>query len=466
MAFGPGRCYQGHASDGFEMRPHLIAALAIASLSLAAPASAQPDPESESAEPDIDDVVAAALLARGKVLFDSGDYQHAKQLFVESLERSASGPSATEALAMLRSTNEKLGSDRDAGRPGPDGSEGPLDPYGGTGDQAPLDPYGDAGADPGGEPEKPVAAVDSGDEPNTGVSRGLMAWGGGYGFLLGMAIGGPNDDAGDVQGGAVALGLLGLGAGIGGGYLISRKVPLSRGQVTAISSAGVWTGLNAAFIGDLVTDTGTGTNDIYTSLAIGGALGTGAGVLYARYADIDEGDVAFTNSLASYGLASGLLLGVAMSPPRSEAYSINGMLGSIGGVAAGLLWADRFDMSRGRTLRIDLGAGIGLAATWGLLYPLVRDESTNNDEQFAGAFSVLTMWGGAAVTYYLTRDRDGGDHSEAEVAERYPSPPALVRRAGSGRWSLGTPLVRPIQSPALAPPAGLAMGVDLASGRF
>ena len=457
MAFGPCRCYQRDAVRGFDMRQLTTFALLIA---LAAPAAAQGTPPDPESEPPIDDVVASALVARGRALFDAGDYQSAKQLFIEALERS---PSSTEALSMLRATNEKLGVDRDLGRPG---TEAPMDPYSAKGEEAPMDPYGEPGKPAGPDvKEQPPTVTDapSDDEPNTDASRGLMAWGAGYGFMLGMAVGGPLDDNDTISGGAVALGVAGIAAGIGGGYLVSKRLPLSRGQVAAITSAGTWTGVNAAFVGDLATDTDTDTNDIYKSVAVGGAVGLGVGALYIRFADIDEDDVAFTNSLAGYGLASGLLLGVAISPPRSEAYSINGMVGSIGGIAGGLLLSDRFGMSRRRTLLVDLGAALGAGATWGLLYPLIRDESTNNDEQFAGAFSVVTLWGGAAVSYYLTRDNEP---APAEVAERHPAPPGLLRRAGSGRWSLGGPLLRPMNDPALAPPAGVAMGIDLASGRF
>lgn len=442
----------------------VLCALTIA----AAPAGAQDEPPEPAAEVPINDAIAAALVERGKSLFDGADYQASRQLAIEALERSPEGPSAPDALALLRSSNEKLGLDRDAGRPGVTGGAEPLDPYGTR--ETPLDPYAEP-TKPGpvtnpkpGPVVTPPESPDT-DEPNTSPSRGLMAWGGGYGFMLGMAIGGPEDENGDLRGGAVLAGLVGAGAGIGGAYLGSRRWAMNRGQVAAIASAGNWIGLNAAFVGDLVTDTDTDTNDIYTSLAIGGAIGLGTGILYARQVKPDEGDIAFTNSLATYGLASGLLLGVMISPPRSEAYSINSMVGSIGGIAAGLWLSPRVDMSRKRTLRIDLGAAAGAAATWVLLYPLIEDGTTNNDEQFAGGFSVLTMWGGAALMYYLTRDMDepASEGDKLEVAE---APSGLLQRSGAGRWSLGSPMLRPMGDPALAPPAGVAVGVDIAGGRF
>jgi hypothetical protein len=462
---------------------HIITlAFVTTALAIAAPARAQDDefdgdgpadPYGAAPEVPINEAIASSLVDRGQVLFDQGDFEGAKQLFAEALERSPEGPSSAKALEMLRSSNARLGLDRDDGRPGVGGaSTEPLDPYATV--EEPLDPYADPKdgmADPTRQPQPdtpPEVDIPDTDEPNTQPSRGLMAWGAGYGFMLGMAIGGPLDENDDLRGGALLVGLVGAGAGIGGAYLGSRRWAMSRGQVAAIASAGNWVGLNAAFVGDLVTDTGTDTNDIYKSIAVGGALGLGTGILYARAYEPDEGDIAFTNSLGTYGLASGLMLGVAMSPPRSEAYSINSMVGSIGGVAAGLLLSPRVDMSRRRTLRIDLGAGLGLASTWALFYPLIEDGDTNNDEQLAGGLSVLTMWGGAALMYYLTRDLDepAGAGEELEVAERHPAPPGLVRRGADGGWSLGAPMLRPMADPELAPPTGLSMGVDLASGRF
>jgi hypothetical protein len=443
-----------------------IAAALIACLILGGPVvDAGAQPEEPAAEPNIDEQVAAALLSRGEALQQQGDAANAKKLFIESLERSPEGPAAPAALARLRSVNEELGiADRDHGRPGAPAA--PIDPYGGGG-ETPLDPYGGGGATPldpyGGQPpDQPES-----DEPNTETSRGLMTWGGGYGLTLGLAIGGPVDpDTDDLRPAAVLLGLGGAAAGIAGGYFASRRYPLSAGQVSAIASFGNWGAINLGFLGDPFTGDDTDANEIFKFIAAGGLLGAGGGLYYAKRAEPSEGEVAVVNSLSLYGTAGGLLLGVAMSPPRPEAYSINAVVGSTLGIGTGLWLAPRLEMSRRRTLWIDAGAATGVAASWALFYPLIADEGTNNDEQVTGFVSTLALFGGAGLAYYLTRDMDEPSVLETEdpVAARYPSPPGLIQRSASGSWSLGAPVLRPMAEPGSG--EGLSMGLDLAAGRW
>ena len=52
---------------------------------------------------------------------------------------------------------------------------------------------------------------------------------------------------------------------------------------------------------------------------------------------------------------------------------------------------------------VDLGAAAGAAVPWILIYPLVNDDGTNNDEQALGWISSLTMGGGALTAWLLTR---------------------------------------------------------------
>ena len=409
--------------------------------------------------------------------------KNGKKLFIESLERSPMGSSSDDALKGLREANAILGvSNPDDGRPGVDskpldpyagdGSDTkPLDPYAGDGgDAKPLDPYDQGSGDTGVPDDEPVGDE---DEPNTETSRGLMAWGAGYGFTLGMAIGGPTDEFDDVRGSALLLGLVGIGGGIAGGYFSSRRYPLSRGQVSAIASAGNWGMWNFAFLGDVFTGESTEVNDVYKFIAAGGLLGAGAGILWAKKMTPSEGQVAVVNSFGAYGTSAGLLIGVGIDPPRSEAYSINAVLGSAGGLAVGLWAGSKLEMSRARTLRIDLGAAVGVAATWALIYPLISDDVSNNDEQFAGWFSTLTMAGGIGVAYYLTREFDEKRSSASALGkttkkDRYPTPMGLVRRSNAGQWSLGSPLLRPMSSPGATrsgiDSSGFSLGVDVAAG--
>jgi hypothetical protein len=137
------------------------------------------------------------------------------------------------------------------------------------------------------------------------------------------------------------------------------------------------------------------------------------------------------------------------------------VIGSTLGLTTGLLLSRYADASRRRMLFVDLGALAGAAVPWALIYPLISDDQTNNDEQAAGLISTLTLGGGAVVAWLLTR---GGDRTMAADDEETPT--ALLQRSRTGSWKLGTPGLRPMQAPALAPPSGLALGIDLAAGRF
>ncbi len=422
---------------------------------------------------DIADRVAAALVERGDALFEQGDYTNAKKMFAESLERSPSGPSSQQALEKLRASNEKLGiANLDDGRPSSTGQ--PVDPYAGgnQGGDAPVDPYaGDVpspvdpyagGAEPAGPPTPGPAPISPKDEPpEQGARRTLLAWTGVYGLGAGLALAGPQGDDGDISGAAFLVGGLGAAAGVGLGHLLFRARPMTPGQVAASISGGTWGAIEIGLLTDVFSVDDTETNHVYKGAAIGGLAGFGGGLLYAYKGEPEEGDVALANSLGLYGGAGGLLLGVAMSPAEAEAYSLNAVIGSTLGVAGGVLLRDRIDTSRRRLLLVDLGALAGAAIPWALIYPLVSDGGTNNDEQAIGLVSTLTLFGGAVTAWLLT-----GDGEREAVSARDASPPALVSRSAGGRWSLGSVALRPMHDPALAPAAGVSVGLDLAAGRF
>jgi hypothetical protein len=485
-----------------------VLVVAIPTAAVAQPAGADENETGPDPRGDIDEQVAEALFERAKELYTRGDYGDARKLFIESLERAPKGPLAKDALQWLRNANERLGNaDLDAGVPpavtAPDGGEAPLDPYG-TGD-APVDPYaggddledpyaggGDtglqdpyaAGGDGPGGLQDPYApgggAAEPGDidpDDRRSARRTLMLWGGTYGLLAGLAIAGPENDDGEVTGGAVLGGVLGAGAGLGLAWYAGTRQDFTPGQAQTIGYAGLWGTYILGLFGDVVTgvadpnipgDVGTTPNEIYKSMGIGGALGTGAGVLMARKWDPSPADVALTNSLGLMGTSAGLLLGVAMDPPRGEAYSLNGVIGAAAGLGAGLWATQRYEYSPRRLLRINLGAAAGVAGTWLLFYPLIADDTTSGDEQAAGAVSLLAMAGGAYVGWRLTRDMDeapGTDTVDAGAAEE-PPVPALVGRRSTGEWALGVPLIAPATNPALTGTEAEGMSLGVLGGRF
>lgn len=434
------------------------------------PATPAPDPDAtavtgldDERQREIDDAVAQVLYDQGKTLYTQGEHLDAKQLFIESLERSAKGPAARDALAMLRTANERLGiANLDDGNPSVAPTD-PVDPYGtgGPGNDL-LDPYGDNGgiADPygtgSGRADLDAAAI---------ARRRVMMWSAGYGALLGLAVAGPQDETGDTRGVSILAALIGGGVGAGAAWYALRKRELTLGQGQAVLSGGSWGAYTVALFGDAVTgvDTTT-TNEGFKATAIGGALGLLGGAVYAAKKDPSEHDVSLINSFGLYGTTAGLLFGVGMSPPESEAYSINGLIGAGAGLVLGHYLAGRADVSRRRMLRVDLGALAGVAATWAVFYPLVADDGTDNDEQAAGFISIGAMAGGAYIGWRLTR---GMDDPPTLTAERDAPLPGLVTRGADGSWGLGAALPRPMENPALAPRTGaFTLGADVLSGRF
>jgi hypothetical protein len=432
---------------------------------------------------DVNEPVAAALYDRGMVLYEQGDVANAKKMFSESLGRSPKGSRAADALRMLRECNEKLGvQDLDAGRPttGPTGpidpyEDGPLDPYGdgsgaaGADGNAPIDPYGEGATNSGGGLEG--GPIDGGQDQEGKAGRVFIAHGALQGFMAGMAILGPyekdefTDETGDLRAGAVALGLASAGATGYLSYFLADRQSLTMTQGNVIASAGFWGMYNGAHLGNLFGGQDSDGNDIYTGMAISGLLGTGVGYWFAKEKDPTEGALAFTNSMTLYGTTGGLLFGVALDPPRGDAYSLNAVLGSAAGLGVAY-YVDGETPTRKRMLKVDLGAGVGAVAPWILVYPFMADSNSNDDEQTAGLLSVIGLVGGG---YAMWRYTDGENETDPEAASpegENAAPPAVVRRDSQGKWSLSTPAIRPMHLPALAPRRGTSFGTDLVSGRF
>ncbi len=446
-----------------------------------------PEPESEPGpnsglgdEDDVDDQVAQALYRRGVALYRRGAAAEAKTLFIESLERSPKGRVSADALRMLRAANRRLGiSDLDHGRPSAQGGEGVLDPYAGGGgapapSEAPLDPYGAAPTPEPPEATMPVEPAGPPDRPEPELGspmgrRAVIGWSGAVGLVAGLALGGPEDDSGELADAAVVAGLVGAAGGVGLSYWLTRRVPLTVGQSAAIASAATWGATQGGLLADATTGTDSEANDVWKYVAAGGLVGLGGGVLYARMGDPSEQDVALTNSLALMGTGLGLSIAAGMEVAESEAFSLNALFGSTAGLAAGLLLSPRVELSLRRSLLLDLGAAAGAAAGWAVLYPLIYDDTTRNDEQVVGWVSTATLTGGVIAMWYLTRNMDAPRSGSLTAAPRRgpPAPPGLARLEADGDWHLGVPFLRPLRNPALAPAGGeTALGIDLVSGRF
>jgi hypothetical protein len=477
-------------------------------LAPAHPAFAQPDgrPVEPPAEPEpvedpvavqqaeIDAFVAQALYDRGTYLYARANYVDAKQLFIEALMRAPKGPRARDALGMLRNANEKLGvKDLDDGAPGRGGSgsggggaidpidpygdgdstSDPVDPYGdGDGTTDPVDPYGDGAV---GDDERPPPPRDDDgpvDAAERKRARQVAAVIGAYdGALLGMAITGVVDvvenDDGSLDQSRNSAGVVGFAAGsllgLGGGWLLTRKRDFSMGQARAVLSASVWGSVAVGLLADAVTGAdSTDANEIVRGMAVGSLAGTGLGFLYARKVDPTVDDIALINSFAAYGTAGGLLLGMAMDPPESEAYSLNAVIGMGAGVGVGAYLAGKHDISRKRMLYIDLGASAGAAVPL-LLFAAVNDDTKADDNQAFGFLSALGLVGGAVLAKRWTRTMDAG---KTPLAARDPLVPALAQRASDGAWSVGGPALTPANNPVLGPTLGRGVALSLVGGSF
>ncbi len=437
----------------------LLGVISSSSEANAGPASALPGPPSPGT---IGEQVASALYNRGMTLFELGDIASAKKLFAESLERSPEGGSAVDALGMLRRCNEKLGvQDLDAGRPVVGTSaDVPLDPYAtDEGTAMPLDPYA---VTPG--PMDPYAAG-AGENPGGGqvpvlhdshARNDLMIAGGLWGFLTGLGVTGPLDDEGNLSGASIPAGLALGGGGIYLGYYLGGKYDRASGKAM---SAGALSGMyNFAHFGNLVTGEDTTGNDIYKSMALGGLAGGGLGYWYAREYSPTEGSISVANTFSLLGTGTGLMLGVAMDPPRGDAYALNATLGSMAGIGLGIYFRNDIEATPKRMTMVNLGAIAGAAVPWILVYPLL-DGDGDGDRRTTGFLSTLTMAGGAYLAWYLTDD-------EEPATQGSVSSPALVQRSESGQWGMGTPMPKPMQNPVLAPVSGVSLGADVFSGRF
>lgn len=373
----------------------------------------------------------------------------------------------------------------------------PLDPYAPGGDldeQEPLDPYGspttgdpagDSTGDSTGDPtddstdaEKPPKPSKPDKGKRKSLHKGLILYSGAFGATLFMAAAGPRDSTGAFGFDAKIAGWIGLGVGLGAGYLVSRKAGLTDAQANLASWAGIWGGLITGLGTDLATGVGdTDYNDAFKGVALGGVWGMLTGLAHGTGgSDLTESDVALFNSGGLYGLSTALLLADVLNPPTVEAYSINALIGSLGGLSLGAIAAKRWDVSARRVHLVDLGVMAGGLAPWVVLYPIIADRAYAR--QITSTLSFLGMLGGGYYAWRATRGMRATTTEKGEQGEQgekddkraaLPPIPGLVQRTEYGTWRLGPPSLRPGYNPNLA--AGemarhRSVVVDILGGRF
>jgi tetratricopeptide (TPR) repeat protein len=202
------------------------------------------------------------------------------------------------------------------------------------------------------------------------------------------------------SGGAIIGGAIGLGVGGLGGWLgVPRDVPvgLSSLIITGALAGAVQVGSSS----ELATDEDSAT--VASALA-GAVLGGATATLVGSRIDISAGDAALINSGALWGTATGALF-VAVFEYDDEIENALLIAGLDVGLVSGALLASRYEWSRGHAALIDLaglgGAAIGVAVESGLD---AVGETSGNERVAHYALAGMTL--GLIAGGVLTRNMD------------------------------------------------------------
>jgi hypothetical protein len=183
--------------------------------------------------------------------------------------------------------------------------------------------------------------------------------------------------------------------------------------------------------------------------------------LFARNNWRTRGDIALVDTLAGVGAVGGLTLGMLMQPAETEAYSLNAILGTAGGVAVGLFAAPLTNTTPRRMLRVAGLAAVGVGLPM-LLYAGIRDPNSRSDERVTGLLATAGLLGGTVLGFRLTRKLDVG-LDVLDAGKHDDAPPAVIGRSSNGRWELGALVIQPLPQ-TLTTQSGFA--VPVAAGMF
>jgi len=403
-----------------------------------APAPVPPPPPAPAAglgsDPMLAEQIATSLVARAQELLEARIFVDAKQLAVEAMVKSPSGPAAERAKAIIKQANAALGIAEP--QPAPD----PVV----ISDDKITDPVGEA------PPPRDIARP---------VGMAGFVHGGLYGGVVGAAIGSFFSD--NQAAGAVPAGLvLGAGGALLGDY-VARKNHLDAAQTRTIGAGTVWGGMiGGTFAGTIQGADGGKVSGraVLVGASVGASLGGLLTIGVAKDHKLTTGDVALVDTFAGMGTAGGLTLGMLMQPAQNEAYALNAALGAAAGVIVGYVAAPQTNTTSRRMVRV---AGLSLAggALPFLLYAGIHDKHANGDERLTGGLATLGLVGGAWLGFYLTRHVDEGlDVNEADKKQVDDAPTAVIGRHSDGRWALNGVGISPL-SPALAPQQGMAVSL-------
>lgn len=307
------------------MRALALLLVALPSVALAQPVDPYGDPPPSTPITDdneVDVTVAAALVARARVLADEGAYADAKQLVVEALVRN---PGDAAAKAFLVELNQRLGIvDPPVSRPPP------VEPV-------PPGPTGLPATPP------PEDLVDT-PGPDTGYVRpgaftryaGGIVGGAVAGGLFADVVTGLDDTTEDQV-------LTGVVLGAAAGTVLARglgKAELTKGDFALINSMTAW-GLAGGMMFGFALDPPEGE-----AFSLNGVLGIAGGYFIghaaARKSDVSSARMARVNLAAFVGVAAPWLLYAAVSDDETtddeQAFGWLSTAGLIGGVYLGFRW--------------------------------------------------------------------------------------------------------------------------------
>ena len=442
----------------------LAALVALHTGALAQPAD--PYAPTPAADPVLAEQVAQQLVERAQQLLDAKVYVDAKQLAFEAIAQSATGPAASHARYIIKLVNIQLGLKDDAPPPPADKPVAPPvvtpPPTDATPpvDLAPIDdpttrtvapPPPLTGAPLAPRPEEPTTG-DTNRRIATTVHSTL------YAGLLGAMVGSLFSKS-NAAAGAIPVGLAaGIAAGVYGPGLIDR-VGWDEAQLRTTGAGTVWGGAIGGFFADAVTVGPTSARAVLIGASIGATVGGAGAALLARTHTLTRGDVALVDTLGGAGLFGGLVIGMLMQPAKTEAYSINAILGTAGGVVVGLIAAPQTNTTPRRMLRVAGLGALGGALPF-LLYAAIHDRTSQADERITGLLSSAGIVSGLYLGFRLTEGMDEGlDTAEGDAGKKPPEAPvAVINRASDGSWDLGALALSPLD-PNLAPQKGLALSV-------
>jgi hypothetical protein len=205
--------------------------------------------------------------------------------------------------------------------------------------------------------------------------------------------------------------LIVIGGALGGGamgWMISDRMNLTRGQGHAVS-LGTGLGLLNAALLLVPTDNSETSEEVLTTLLVGGTAGAAAGIALGKSLDLTEGQSLFATNVALLGLGSSLIVSTMMDDDEdgdAEAGAMTALvIGLDGGAAGGLLLAPKIKWSRGRARFVGaatlvgtfLGGMIGgLLATDQVMNPETGTTDSETNPDIAAAGLLVGMWGGFA----------------------------------------------------------------------